>query len=957
MIEQVDSNLQGPSSHSTMEDRPSILAVKQGAIVPATPASVHEAYEAAVSDQSETEEFPRSSPTAPLTEDELKYLFSGAPHFVLERGARGHWYPHALFPWDDCNFIQNLRDRRPLSHPMCALSTLHAHLPPVVKRSGILPYQSEYSASLKSKRPMFDIGVYEVPNMLSFTAKESGCVGFRYFLELPISHTLRDGQFAAHRPSFGNYPAGTVGPSSSNEPYADCRPGVVLDRLSVITEGPSAWRRLGIRDCSIKSIALRIQLLCELRDRLIDQKAPLSLLDIESIPVLYDQLFTMFLYPPQQNRADQDTETLSLRSQIDVLVRVLSVKGAWIDFSLVEWRLRFGQVLWETTPHQDGDCIDHPVRESQPGADAERKWLLLQILLATELLLRVDAAVKVGIVGSALGHLDITPHDVYYMNCLRTDKLDWDLICCRWALDNVIFQYQPVQDELSTLEESQRSMHQKIRSKFSVPKRRRKGATESAWDCVVLPRYPWQQFHGLLFFARTLQWPGLDSLKAKLDSNFMLPSTHVNSMFASPVSPTPLPDQHQRLGRGDMYRKSGSARLVQLHMPPSSDLSQENGPPFTGGWLSRTFLSGWILPGEGLNGLLMSTILENDPPAMKALGPVANLYGGFVYEGRSWWSAATIVSRILSCLHGSVVCRGWVFSPVVPQDTTGFPLSAGWFEIEVQDDARAFHIPQIYQGAKVFLDSSPLGIEGEMTPGSFILPVDDPNVGYLEQTKVTFRKITLIGTVRRFDPSTALFPRKASATATFIVDEPDLHSTQATFPLMYNVQFISSFTCLPPIGRTRHLFSVTKPGKSRQYYHSFHENKFRGQLSQTELLALRKTQYRRPRLPGHPLHTSSYPYSYIPLPSLPTMASLPPSPGTDFREQPFPHRRSHRPKHTFILDARGSKDKECFARAWCAAVGTSAVVSRTGRTCLACSIREARAADVSVVIRVGSLGM
>ena len=54
-----------------------------------------------------------------------------------------------------------------------------------------------------------------------------------------------------------------------------------------------------------------------------------------------------------------------------------------------------------------------------------------------------------------------------------------------------------------------------------------------------------------------------------------------------------------------------------------------------------------------------------------------------------------------------------------------------------------------------------------------------------------------------------------------------------------------------------------------------------------------------------------------------------------------------------IVDARGSSTKETFARAWCAYVGSHAIIGRAGRTCLACCIREAQALDVAVVIRVG----
>ncbi|KAF2277580.1 uncharacterized protein EI97DRAFT_432440 [Westerdykella ornata] len=61
-------------------------------------------------------------------------------------------------------------------------------------------------------------------------------------------------------------------------------------------------------------------------------------------------------------------------------------------------------------------------------------------------------------------------------------------------------------------------------------------------------------------------------------------------------------------------------------------------------------------------------------------------------------------------------------------------------------------------------------------------------------------------------------------------------------------------------------------------------------------------------------------------------------------------RRDH--KTTLVLDARGSKDLELLARAWCAAEGCDAVIGRTTRTCLACCIREASGLGIGVVIRV-----
>jgi len=52
-----------------------------------------------------------------------------------------------------------------------------------------------------------------------------------------------------------------------------------------------------------------------------------------------------------------------------------------------------------------------------------------------------------------------------------------------------------------------------------------------------------------------------------------------------------------------------------------------------------------------------------------------------------------------------------------------------------------------------------------------------------------------------------------------------------------------------------------------------------------------------------------------------------------------------------VLDCRGKADLELLARAWCAKVGENAIVGKTGRTCLACCIREARGLGVRVLIR------
>jgi hypothetical protein len=57
-------------------------------------------------------------------------------------------------------------------------------------------------------------------------------------------------------------------------------------------------------------------------------------------------------------------------------------------------------------------------------------------------------------------------------------------------------------------------------------------------------------------------------------------------------------------------------------------------------------------------------------------------------------------------------------------------------------------------------------------------------------------------------------------------------------------------------------------------------------------------------------------------------------------------------KSVLVLDARTSSDLQLLARAWCAEKGLHAIVSNVGRTCLGCSIREARGLGINIVIRV-----
>ncbi|TRX97327.1 hypothetical protein FHL15_001605 [Xylaria flabelliformis] len=75
-------------------------------------------------------------------------------------------------------------------------------------------------------------------------------------------------------------------------------------------------------------------------------------------------------------------------------------------------------------------------------------------------------------------------------------------------------------------------------------------------------------------------------------------------------------------------------------------------------------------------------------------------------------------------------------------------------------------------------------------------------------------------------------------------------------------------------------------------------------------------------------------------------------------QQPQQHINKHMPQEdddaekVLVIEAFGVKDNEVLARAWCSHWGLSAIVADIGKTCIACAIREAYAATLTVVILI-----
>jgi hypothetical protein len=366
--------------------------------------------------------------------------------------------------------------------------------------------------------------------------------------------------------------------------------------------------------------------------------------------------------------------------------------------------------------------------------------------------------------------------------------------------------------------------------------------------------------------------------------------------------------------KNDMYSRSRCRRSVKLR-----SLSSEDKDPHASevlGWISRSWLSGLVIPGEAICHLLIGTLLENDADAIDRLGPTANLYGGFVYDGRSYWSKASIVGRVLSSLEGAKTCMGWVGSDVLPRDETTFePLAEGWFEVPMQKAIRGPGKSRIKQGGKLAMESTPLGM-GDITADAFTLPVDPPASASVPDVSLVKLTLSIRSQCKRGITSSD------QASLSFSLRSANMPSpTTASFPLRFNVRFISAHECRRPRG-------VTARHKDWSGPHDKQEE-------QEELATPDWGQFKR--LPGHPLH-QSFPYRHVSLDALPEL----PTPTPPLEGNP----------EVLIIDARGSRVKETFARAWCASVGCHGLIGRVGRTCVACCVREARALDVPVVVRV-----
>ncbi|KAL1606810.1 hypothetical protein SLS60_004217 [Paraconiothyrium brasiliense] len=714
---------------------------------------------------------------------------------------------------------------------------------------------------------------------------------------------------------------------------------------------------------------------------------------------LYANLFGKFLTPPGYDSSANDPT--GMKVQIDTLLRILRLRGVWFDFSLVEWRIRLGQILWSESETE--------VESDTQPLWTERDILLLQITLACELLLRLDAISSLEI-DDVKRELHVSPQDFQGFVKLKTRKTDWDLVLARRFLENILV-CKEYNAGPSAPDPKPKGLFSLLGS--TAPK------DEVRSDIVLLPQHQARQLSGLLQFAKTVKWPGIDSIVAELalkittsevaptSDQAMLstervldPSTPASiSVYGTPLttprSNTLLDNYFGNLQRPSLNRNDSRSLQIPLSTTLLARADSPNHSINVGGWLSRSYLTGLILPGEGISHFLMSTLLENDKLAIAALGDSANLYGGFVYAGRTWWSKTSIVARVMACMEGAAECMGWISFSKLPVDSADGWYAVNGTQLRPEESSRTTHEEDLVmlQSAVIpNLDESAVKAEDLTMPRDAATP-PIPTVEFS-----SWNLAPVNAGLRDSDAVSTLTAEAESHVAS--VTFTSLSRSTHTLTLVHDVHFVTSWPCTPPSAspapsvprmlKRSQTASLSRTSSKRSIHSSRTGSNRSSQLIRRNSHGFEPLLSHPPDSPSiaptrmyfavpdedpnstlsqklepvnaHPLH-ASHKYRIVPatdvldanfpLPFTPHVhTSLPPSGPNSSGEEKEGFVDTGEEDIVLVLDARASNDLELLTRSWCAEKGFHAVVGRVGRTCLACCIREAKGMGINVVIRV-----
>ncbi|EPS40527.1 hypothetical protein H072_5602 [Dactylellina haptotyla CBS 200.50] len=665
-------------------------------------------------------------------------------------------------------------------------------------------------------------------------------------------------------------------------------------------------------------------------------------LDFES-RALYGQLFTKLLYPPRKKSERIKTEDYSLGSQCRELFKILEERHVWLDFSRPEERIRLGSILY--------------------GNGEEKILLVLQILLSCELWARLQLLHKY-----EPEKLELEP--LYF-----TPKASWDLAIAKIWLTNVRIVERPFTPDFEMLTPVPSTQKTSSWDRFFLTddvsiEDPLDPQEVDTYDAFFVPQHMEKQLSGLLHFARKIDWPGIEMLEGVIRDKLRDPTgLYTPTSILGRRSPAHSPGKLTPRSVAGTTRSSYFGYSTSKHT--SSAMVRNLGQ---GGWPSRTFTSGLVLPGEGLPHLLMGCLLENDSLALNEIGEHGSMYGGIIRKSlesdgktSSWWSMNNIVGKVLAT-EDSQGTAGWVgkciglyaaggtadeditivsavaakmmrnFSPTSPMGVyqrKGAKLiePTGWVDVITDLHKRGYRPPRLSAPENIEQDSGFLGsnsLSGCRVP--------DEDIRFPESFPIQSAEVHLLGL--RFWNYEGFF--STSGTRDLEEDYKPVGGDDTFGEIVpsYHVEIVfrlpgidlgpdiapheseRDIVCLPL--RYDASFITSYPC----YTQDAPELVLETVLSKSNLIPTSK----------HPIH-AFYKYKVILATEL-------------LSHSPFQRGMSTEEEHfVTVINAKSiGKGFYVYAKAWCAKWGVDAIVSRSSRTCVSCAIREAYAIAVDVVI-------
>ncbi|KAF4981184.1 hypothetical protein FZEAL_2953 [Fusarium zealandicum] len=338
------------------------------------------------------------------------------------------------------------------------------------------------------------------------------------------------------------------------------------------------------------------------------------------------------------------------------------------------------------------------------------------------------------------------------------------------------------------------------------------------------------------------------------------------------------------------------------------------------------FFSGLVLPGDTFPFLIMNTLLDLDPDeATDDLALLSHMHPhcGFQYRNSyTYWSASCIVGKVLAPTCHTVA--GWV-GPARPTTDLGKSQIA---RIRSRRPKQRMGPEDVESMGE---RSDPLG------PPAEVYPVDDyqlvtPKGGTddaVDTVRIELLSLKAADRPESASPTTA-GPRLFDATVQFAID-----GVSWPLRLMYDVSFVAAWPC--------------SDGPHPLFFDYIYTA-----ICVDSIVGVRDWGGLYGGPPAHSVRSSPGP-------------GMMRGPYRDMFSQSFNHNHSrgqglfdNAPEEeeddddekVLVVEAFGVRDNEVLARAWCSHWGLSAVVADIKKTCMACAIREAYAATLTVVILV-----